>query len=74
MTTITTDIAIVGSGISGLTLAQLLNKKNKDFIVLENKKDSGGNIQSVAKESYLFRVRPNSFWPQQRACGVLLTI
>ena len=35
------DIVIVGSGISGLTCAHELHKKNKDFMVLESKEECG---------------------------------
>ncbi len=61
MSTVTTDIAIVGSGIAGLTCAHFLSKKGKDIIVLESKSGSGGNIQSVVNESYLLELGPNSF-------------
>ena len=55
------DIVIVGSGISGLTCAHELHKKNKDFMVLESKEECGGNMKSDAKKPYLLELGPNSF-------------
>ena len=40
-------IVIIGGGLSGLTLAYLLTKRNIDFIILEASSRLGGRIQTV---------------------------
>lgn len=40
-------IVIVGGGLSGLTLAYLLKKVNKESIVLEGSNRLGGRIQTI---------------------------
>jgi protoporphyrinogen/coproporphyrinogen III oxidase len=53
-------IGIIGAGISGLTLAYELQKKNIEYILLEASDQSGGYIKSVREGKYLFELGPNS--------------
>ncbi len=46
--------AILGGGLSGLTLARLLNARNEDITVLEAGDRAGGLCQSVEKEGFTF--------------------
>ena len=52
--------AIIGSGITGLSLAHFLSKKSKDFIVLESKNKIGGIIQTEIKENFICENGPNT--------------
>jgi len=53
-------IVILGAGISGLATAYQLNKKGFDVTVLEKKKESGGSMESVFENGFLFDRGPNS--------------
>lgn len=53
-------IGIIGSGISGLSLAHFLRKKNHDVIVLESSPRAGGAVQSSWEDSFLVEHGPNS--------------
>lgn len=53
-------IAILGGGITGLTLAHLLKRQGKDFILLEGKNVLGGNIQTHHHEECTFELGPNT--------------
>ena len=44
-------IVIIGGGLSGLTLAYLLSKKNLNFIILEASSRLGGRIQTITGEN-----------------------
>lgn len=46
----TADIVIVGAGLTGLTLAYLLQKRNIDFLILEARDRIGGRIHTVGGE------------------------
>ena len=54
------DTIILGAGISGLTLAHYLNKKNLDFLVLESQPKVGGNIISFEKNGFVCENGPNT--------------
>ena len=51
---------ILGSGISGLSVAHFLSKKIDDFIVLEKSEKTGGNIHSKAIDGYVVENGPNT--------------
>ena len=51
---------IIGSGISGLSLAHFLSKTDKDFIVLESENRVGGIIQSETKNHFICERGPNT--------------
>ena len=53
-------IIILGAGISGLTIAYLLNKEGYDVTILEKKNEVGGSMESVFENGYLFDRGPNS--------------
>merc|ERR1712123_411194 len=45
-----TDVIIVGGGLTGLTLARNLTQQGKKFIILEARNRIGGRIHSVDKQ------------------------
>src|SRR4051812_15652247 len=53
-------VAIIGAGISGLTLAYYFKKAGVDFILLEASEKPGGYISTFKKDNYLFEIGPNS--------------
>jgi len=53
-------IAILGAGISGLTLAHQLKKAGKEFVLLEAKAEAGGKIQSRQINGFLCELGPNT--------------
>jgi oxygen-dependent protoporphyrinogen oxidase len=53
-------IGIIGSGISGLSLAHFLRKKNHDVVLLESSSRVGGPVHSSFEDSFLFEHGPNS--------------
>lgn len=53
-------IGIIGAGISGLSLAYHLQKKNIPYILLEASPRVGGYIQSIQEGNYLLELGPNS--------------
>ena len=54
------DTIILGAGISGLTLGYYLNERDKDFLVFESSKSSGGNITTRNKEGFICENGPNT--------------
>jgi oxygen-dependent protoporphyrinogen oxidase len=55
-----TDVAIIGAGISGLSLAHWLRKQGVEVIVLEKDSDVGGTMKTVRESGYLVETGPNS--------------
>ncbi len=53
-------IAIIGGGISGLSLAYFLQKANKPYILLEEKDTFNGSILSIKEDKNLFEMGANS--------------
>jgi oxygen-dependent protoporphyrinogen oxidase len=53
-------IAIIGAGISGLSLAYYLQKFNKPYVLIETTNRVGGYIKSVKEADYLMDTGPNS--------------
>ncbi len=56
-------IAIIGAGISGLSLAYFLQKQKIPYLLFEKKENEhspGGFIQSVREKEYLYELGPNS--------------
>lgn len=45
------DYLIVGSGLAGSTIANLLKRKEKEVLVIEKKKHVGGSIRTVKREN-----------------------
>ena len=52
---------VVGAGISGLTCAYALKKSGQNVLLLESSPRSGGVIQSVHQDGFLFELGPQSF-------------
>jgi protoporphyrinogen/coproporphyrinogen III oxidase len=52
---------VIGAGISGLTCAYVLKKSGQNVLLLEASARSGGMIQSVTENGYLFELGPQSF-------------
>lgn len=63
----TTRIAIVGGGISGLTLAFTLQEEARrrrlpiDLVVLESSSEAGGHARTRVEDGYLVEAGPNGF-------------
>ncbi|KAK6937201.1 Amine oxidase [Dillenia turbinata] len=61
------DCVIVGAGISGLCIAQVLATEYADagfsVVVTEARDRVGGNITTVERDGYLWKEGPNSFQP-----------
>jgi len=55
-----TDIVIIGSGITGLSIARHLKKANKNFIVLEESEKEGGVIQTHTRDGFTWEKGPNT--------------
>ncbi|KAA3648559.1 MAG: protoporphyrinogen oxidase [Bacteroidetes bacterium] len=53
-------IAILGGGISGLSIAYTLKKAGKKFILLEADNEVGGKIKSRKQKGYTFELGPNT--------------
>lgn len=58
-------IAIIGAGISGLTLAYELQKAGKPYVLFESSSRPGGYINTQRIEQYLLEVGPNSLLSDQ---------
>ena len=56
----TTDIVVIGAGLTGLTTAHYLHKLNCNFIVLEKQNRVGGVIRSKKENGFLFEEGPNT--------------
>lgn len=70
------DVAIVGGGLSGLVLADGLNRNGRRFSLFEARARLGGRIESVWSEKAKMRVDvgPTWFWPQtQPALSALIS-
>ncbi len=51
---------IIGAGISGLSSAYFLSKKNKDFLIFESSKYLGGTIKSKKIKNFICEIGPNT--------------
>ncbi len=56
----TTNIAIIGAGLTGLTTAFYLKKQHKDFLVLEENNRVGGVIHTQHQDGFTFEEGPNT--------------
>ncbi len=54
------DVVILGSGVTGLTLAHHLNKNGISFKVIEQQEQAGGVIQTRSEKGFVFESGPNS--------------
>ena len=60
MQTTTTDIIIIGAGLTGLTLAYYLKKAGKNVLVLEKQPRAGGVIHSVTENGFTYETGPST--------------
>lgn len=60
MTPKSTETLILGAGLTGLTTAYYLKKRNKDFLVLEKEQQVGGVIKTGNDKGYIFEEGPNT--------------
>ena len=65
-------VVVLGAGISGLTIAYLLNKNGFDVNVLEKKDEPGGSIETKTEAGYLFDRGPNSGLETHQLIGQLV--
>ena len=54
------NTVIIGGGISGLSAGHFLKKKGLDFVIIESDKTSGGVIQSIKKNGFIYENGPNT--------------
>jgi len=54
------DVVIIGAGLTGLTIAFLLQKKGFKVTVLEKKDRTGGAIRTHCEDGYVFEEGPNT--------------
>jgi protoporphyrinogen oxidase len=47
-------IAILGGGLTGLTLGYFMNRKTIDFQILEKEKECGGLMRSLQRDGFTF--------------------
>lgn len=55
-----TDTVIIGAGLTGLSLAHFLKKSNKQFLVIDNAPRTGGSIQTIQKNGFVYETGPNT--------------
>ncbi|MGC9365442.1 MAG: protoporphyrinogen/coproporphyrinogen oxidase [bacterium] len=48
------DVVIGGAGISGLTMGYFLDKKKRDYILLEKQSEPGGLCRSIHQQGFIF--------------------
>jgi oxygen-dependent protoporphyrinogen oxidase len=60
MQTQQTDIAIIGSGLTGLTTAFHLIKKGRSIRIIEKDKRTGGQMHTCAEDGFVFESGPNT--------------
>lgn len=54
------DIVIIGAGLTGLTLAFYLKKQGKNVLVIEKSGKTGGVIQTVKDDEFVYETGPNT--------------
>ncbi len=55
-----TDIVIIGAGITGLTTAFYLDRAKQDFLVIDNRDYPGGVIRTVKCGEFVYETGPNT--------------
>jgi monoamine oxidase len=56
---------IVGGGLSGLALAEALQARGEDYLIVEARSRFGGRIMTMQQGSAHFDMGPAWFWPGQ---------
>lgn len=54
------DIVIIGAGLTGLTLAFYLKKQGKNVLIIEKSGKTGGVIQTVNEDGFVYETGPNT--------------
>ncbi len=54
------EVVVIGAGLTGMTLAHNLRKRNVDFLVLERSGTLGGVINTVEKNGFIYETGPNT--------------
>ncbi|MCS7196126.1 MAG: protoporphyrinogen oxidase [Aquificaceae bacterium] len=54
------DVAVIGSGISGLSIAWHLSKRGYDVLIFEKEEVAGGNIQTLRRDGYILELGPQT--------------
>lgn len=54
------EVVILGGGLTGLTLAFLLQRANVDFVLLEKSDKAGGVIQTRERDGFVYEIGPNT--------------
>ncbi|XXF79339.1 protoporphyrinogen oxidase [Myxococcaceae bacterium GXIMD 01537] len=65
------SIAIIGAGISGLSLAWGLRSRGRDVVLLEAGSRLGGNIHTRERDGFVLEAGPNSFLDKEPATRAL---
>lgn len=60
MTKYHTDHLIIGSGITGLTIAFYLKEQGKNYILADAKNQVGGAIETIQKDGWILETGPNT--------------
>lgn len=55
-----TEVIIVGAGLTGLTMAFYLKKAGVDFKIIEKSNRTGGVIQTVSEQGFVYETGPNT--------------
>ena len=58
--TIEKEIVIIGAGLTGLTLAFYLKNQGKDVLIIEKSAKTGGVIQTVKDDEFVYETGPNT--------------
>jgi oxygen-dependent protoporphyrinogen oxidase len=58
--TIDTEVVIIGAGLTGLTLGYYLKKSGIPFKILEKDSRTGGVIQTIKEDGFLYETGPNT--------------
>ncbi len=59
------EVVVVGSGISGLSVAYRLKQKGRDVVVYEKDDEIGGTIKTKQEEGYLYELGPQTLLADQ---------
>ena len=65
-------VLIIGGGLSGLALAEALERQGKDYLLLEARARFGGRIKTEHSGTGYFDMGPAWFWPGQTRMAALI--